>query len=406
MDEKEFKDHTKKFATQNLKSEADLLKDQLVAWRRDFHRYPELGFQEFRTSGIVAKYLSSLGMEVQTGIGETGVVGLLEGSRPGPVVMLRFDMDALPIQEANQTDYISQTPGVMHACGHDAHMAIGLGIAQLLTRRREELAGTIKFVFQPGEEGCGGALAMIADRVLENPKPDVALGLHVWNDQPLGLLAAGNGGVMAAADIFTIKVQGKGGHGAQPHLCVDAVLIASQIVVALQSVVARNVNPRQTAVVSVGSIHAGTAFNIMADTAEMTGTIRTFDATTHADIVHRLTELVENTAQALGGSATIEIKAISPTTVNDAETAQLARETAITVLGAEHVTADQFTMTAEDMSEFLSRVPGCFFFIGSANAEKGLNAPHHNPRFDIDEDVLPMGVAVLASIALRYLNGE
>jgi amidohydrolase len=389
-----------------IRTEAHSLKDQLIAWRRDFHCHPELGFQEFRTSGIVAKYLSSLGMEVQTGVGKTGVVGLLEGSQPGPVVMLRFDMDALPIHELNQTDYVSENAGVMHACGHDAHTAIGLGIAQLMAKHREELAGTIKFVFQPGEEGCGGALAMIADNVLENPKPDVALGLHVWNDQPLGLLAAGNGGVMAAADIFTIKVQGKGGHGAQPHLCVDAVLIASQIVVALQSIVARNVNPRQTAVVTVGSIHAGTAFNIIADTAEMTGTIRTFDTATRDQIVGRMTEVVEQTARALGGSATIEIKAISPATVNDERVAQVVRETAIEVLGAEHVTADQLTMTAEDMSEFLSRVPGCFFFIGSANAAKGLNAPHHNPRFDIDEDVLPLGVAVLAEAAVRYAREE
>ena len=389
-----------------IPSEALAMREQLVTWRRDFHRHPELGFQELRTSGIVAKHLSSLGMEVQTGIGKTGVVGLLEGSRPGPIVMLRFDMDALPIHEMNQTDYVSQTPGVMHACGHDAHTAIGMGIAQLLAKHREELAGTIKFVFQPGEEGCGGALAMIGDKVLEDPKPDVALGLHVWNDQPLGLLAAGNGGVMAAADIFTIKVQGKGGHGAQPHLCVDAVLIASQIVVALQSIVARNINPRQTAVVTAGSIHAGTAFNIIADTAEMTGTIRTFDATTRDQIVRRMTEVVEDTARAQGGSATIEVKAISPATVNDAEIAQRVRETAIEVIGAEHVTADQFTMTAEDMSEFLSRVPGCFFFVGSANAEKGLNAPHHNPHFDIDEDVMPLGVAILASTALHYLNGE
>src|SRR5512136_2137415 len=307
---------------QNLKSEAIALKDQLTAWRRDFHRHPELGFQEFRTSGIVAKYLSSLGMEVQTGVGKTGVIGLLEGAQPGPVVMLRFDMDALPIQELNQTEYVSQTPGVMHACGHDAHTAIGMGIAQLLAEHRQELAGTIKFVFQPGEEGCGGALAMIADNVLENPKPDVVLGLHVWNDQPLGLLAVGNGGVMAAADIFIIKVQGRGGHGAQPHLCVDAVLIASQIVTALQSVVARNVNPRHTAVVTVGTIHAGTAFNIIADTAELTGTIRTFDAFVREDIVRRMTVVVENTARALGGRAQIEVKAISPATVNDDRVAQ------------------------------------------------------------------------------------
>ncbi len=392
--------------SQNLEAEADSLKAQLIEWRRDFHRHPELGFQEVRTSGIVAKHLSSLGMEIQTGVGKTGVLGLLEGSRPDPVVMLRFDMDALPIQEMNQVDYVSQTPGVMHACGHDAHTAIGMGIAQLLAEHRAELAGTIKFVFQPGEEGCGGALAMIADKVLENPRPDVSLGLHVWNDLPLGLLAAGNGGVMAAADIYTIKVQGRGGHGAQPHLCVDAVLIASQIVVALQSIVARNVNPRQTAVVTVGAIHAGTAFNVIADTAELTGTIRTFDTVTRENVVRRMTEVVESTARALGGSAAIEVEAISPATVNDAQSAQLVREMAIELLGAEHVTADQFTMTAEDMSEFLNRVPGCFFFIGSANAAKGLNAPHHNPRFDIDEDVLPMGVAVLASAVLRYLNGE
>jgi amidohydrolase len=391
-----------KSKTQNLKAEADALKDQLIAWRRDFHRHPELGFQEFRTSGIVAKHLSALGMEVQTGVGKTGVVGLLEGSRSGPVVMLRFDMDALPIQEMYQTDYVSQTPGVMHACGHDAHTAIGLGIAQLLAKHRAEIAGTLKFVFQPGEEGCGGALAMIAADVLENPKPDVALGLHVWNDQPLGLLAAGSGGVMAAADIFTIKVQGKGGHGAQPHLCVDAVLIASQIVVAVQSIVARNVDPRQTAVVTVGSIQAGTAFNVIADTAELQGTIRTFNAAARAEIMQRLTDVVEQTARALGGSAAIEIKAISPATVNDEGVAQVVREVAIEALGAEHVTADQFTMTAEDMSEFLGRVPGCFFFIGSANAAQGLNAPHHNPHFDIDEDVLPLGVTVLAEAALKW----
>jgi amidohydrolase len=388
----------------NFKAEADALKDQLIAWRRDFHRHPELGFQEFRTSGIVAKYLSSLGMEVQTGIGQTGVVGLLEGSRPGPVVMLRFDMDALPIRELNQTDYVSENAGVMHACGHDAHTAIGMGIAQLMARHREELTGTIKFVFQPGEEGCGGALAMIADRVLEDPKPAVALGLHVWNDQPLGLLAAGPGGVMAAADLFTIKVQGQGGHGAQPQLCVDAALIAAQIVVSLQSIVARNVNPRQTAVVTVGALHAGTTFNVIADTAEMTGTIRTFDAATREVIARRMIETVEHTARALGGRATIEIKAITSATVNDERVAQRVRETAIETLGAEHVTADQFTMTAEDMSEFLSRVPGCFFFLGSANAERGLNAPHHNPRFDIDEAVMPLGVTVLAEAAWRFLT--
>ncbi len=390
---------------QNLKSEADTLQGQLVEWRRDFHRQPELAYQEFRTSGIVARHLSSLGIEVQTGVGKTGVVGLLEGAKPGPVVMLRFDMDALPIHEQNPTDYVSQNPGVMHACGHDAHMAIGMGIAQIMAKHRDEIAGTLKFVFQPAEEGENGALAMIRDGVLDNPKPDVAMGLHVWNDLRAGRAAIGSGAVMSAADLFTIKVLGKGGHGATPHLAIDSVLIASQIVNALQSVVARNVDPRRTAVVTVGTLHAGTAFNIIADSAEMTGTLRTVDPATREIVIRHVIEIVEQTARALDGSATIDIQAISPATINDDRIAQLVRETAIDVMGAENVSADQFWMAAEDMSEFLNRVPGCYFFLGAANAEKGFTASHHNSRFDIDEDILPNGVAILASAAVKYLNG-
>lgn len=390
----------------NLKSEAIALQDQLVLWRRDFHRHPELGFKEFRTSGIVAKHLANLGLEVQIGIGKTGVVGVLDGGKPGPVVMLRFDMDALPITELNQTDYVSENPGVMHACGHDAHTAIGMGIAQLMAQHRDEIAGTLKFVFQPAEEGENGALAMIRDGVLNDTAPEIALGLHVWNEAPVGIAQVGAGGVMAAADIFTIKVQGKGTHGAQPHRGVDAILLSAQIVNALQTVVARNVDPRQTAVVTVGTLHAGTAFNIIAESAEMTGTIRTFDPSVREQILQRVKDVVEGTASALGGSATIEIKAISPATINDERVANLVRDTAVDVLGAAHVSTDQFTMGAEDMSEFLNRVPGCFFFLGSANTDKGPVYPHHNPRFDIDESILPDGVAILAGAALRYLNGE
>jgi amidohydrolase len=390
----------------NLHMEARALQDQLIAWRRDFHRHPELGFKEVRTSGIVAKHLANLGMEVQIGIGKTGVVGVLDGGKPGPVVMLRFDMDALPIQELNQTDYVSENAGVMHACGHDAHTAIGMGIAQLMAQHRDEIAGTLKFVFQPAEEGENGALAMIRDGVLNDPAPEIALGLHVWNEAPVGVAHVGAGSVMAAADIFTIKVQGKGTHGAQPHRGIDSILLAAHIVTALQTVVARNVDPRQTAVVTVGTLHAGSAFNIIADIAEMTGTIRTFEPIVREQIIQRVRAVVEGTASALGGSATIEIKAISPATVNDERAAQLVRDTAIEVMGAASVSADQFTMGAEDMSEFLKRVPGCFFFLGSANADRGQVYPHHNPRFDIDESILSDGVAILAGAALRYLNGE
>ena len=387
----------------DFKAEALAMKEQLVAWRRDFHRHPELGFQEVRTAGVVAQHLSGLGLEVQTGIGQTGVVGLLDGEGPGPVVMLRFDMDALPIQELNETDYVSQNAGVMHACGHDAHTAIGMGIAQVLTKHRRQFNGTIKFVFQPAEEGCGGALSMIGAGALDGPRPHVALGLHVWNEKSIGQAEVGSGAVMAAAGIFKISVQGRGGHGAQPHTAVDAVLVGSAIVNALQTIVARNVAPRETAVVTVGSFHAGNAFNVIADTADLTGTLRSFNDETHALLMRRIREVAEVTAQALGATAAVDIKPIAPATVNEAGVAAAVRSIASGVLGADHVSADQFTMGSEDMSEFLTRVPGCYFFLGSRNDAKGFNAPHHNPRFDIDEDVMPLGVAILAQAAVRYL---
>ncbi len=391
-------------STIDFKSEALAMKDQLVAWRRDLHRHPELGFQEVRTSGIVARHLADLGMEVQTGVGKTGVIGVLDGARPGPALMLRFDMDALPIHEANAADYVSQNAGVMHACGHDAHTAIGMGVAQLLTRQRDQLNGTIKFVFQPGEEGCGGALAMIGDGALEGLRPDIAIGLHVWNELPVGRAGVGVGPIMAAAGIFKIIVQGKGGHAAQPDQTVDAVLVGSAIVNALHSIVARNVEPRRTAVVTVGTFHAGGAFNVIADTAELTGTFRAFEDATYELIMRRIREVAEGTAQALGATVAIDITSLAPATVNDARVAEFVRADAVGVLGAEQVAGEQFTMGSEDMSEFLKRVPGCFFFLGSRNDAKGLNAPHHSPHFDIDEDVLPLGVAILAQSAARYLS--
>ena len=387
----------------DFKSEALALKDQLVAWRRDFHRHPELGFQEVRTSGVVTKHLIALGLEVQTGVGKTGVVGVLDGAQPGPVVMLRFDMDALPIQEENETDYVSRNPGVMHACGHDAHTAIGMGVARLLARHRERLRGAVKFVFQPAEEGFGGALSMIHDGVLEEPRPAIALGLHVWNHAPSGHAEIGAGPVMAAAGLFKITVRGQGGHGALPHKAVDAVLAGAAIVNALQSIVARNVEPRQAAVVSVCTFHAGSAFNIIAETAELSGTFRSFDEEVHALLIKRIREVAEGTAAAMGAAAEVDIRTISPATYNDTGVAKVVREIAADLLGAEHVSADQFTMGSEDMSEFLKRVPGCFFFLGSRNEAKGATAPHHNPRFDIDEDVLPLGVAILARAAAQVV---
>jgi len=375
----------------------------LVAWRRDLHRHPELGFAEVRTASIIARHLSELGLEVQTGIGKTGVVGLLEGCQPGPVVMLRFDMDALPITEENATDYVSQSPGVMHACGHDGHVAIGLGVATLLARHRNELSGSVKFVFQPAEEGMGGAMEMIKDGALQGPRPDVALGLHIFNQLPLGQVAAGEGPVMAAAERFHCIVTGRGGHGATPHQTVDTVVVAAQIVTALQTVVSRNVDPAEPVVVSVGSLHSGSAFNIIAEQAELWGTIRTFDEATRQTVLRRVREVVEGTAHTLGASVQLEIEELTLAVVNDVAASARVREAAARVVGAANVGTQQRWMASEDMSYFLREVGGCFFFLGGARHPSEF--PHHNPRFDFDEAALPQGVAILCDTTASYLRG-
>ena len=376
----------------------------LVVWRRYLHRHPELGFQEVRTAGIVARHLGELGMEVQTGIGRTGVVGVLEGNKPGPVVMVRFDMDALPIIEENTHEFVSETPGVMHACGHDGHIAIGMGVATLLARHRHELAGSVKFVFQPAEEGMGGAVEMIKDGVLHAlaPRPDVTLGLHIFSSLPAGVVTAGEGPVMAAAERFHVIVKGHGGHGAMPHQTVDAVVVAAQIVTALQTIVSRNVNPAQVAVVSVGSFHSGTAFNIIAEQAELWGTIRTFDEATRQMVLRRIREIVEGTARAMGASADLDIEELTIAVVNDASVAARVRQAATHIVGAERVSTDQRWMASEDMSYFLREIPGCFFFIGGARSAN--EYPHHNPHFDFDEAVLPQGVAILCETVAGYLQ--
>jgi amidohydrolase len=261
----------------NIVDEANELFDYTQDLRRDFHRHPELGFKEIRTANIVNKELSNMGLEVKTGVGQTGVVALIEGKNPGPVVLIRFDMDALPIKEETNADYASTNPGVMHACGHDGHVAIGLTVARLLNKHRSEFSGTVKLVFQPAEEGLGGAEWMIRDGVLQSPQPDFALALHVWNEKPVGWIGIVPGPVMAAADTFSIKILGKGGHGAVPNLCNDPILAAAQVVNLLQGIVSRNVSPLKSAVVTVASIHGGEAFNVIPPDVELKGTLRTFE---------------------------------------------------------------------------------------------------------------------------------
>jgi amidohydrolase len=380
--------------------------DLLIQTRRDLHRHPELGFQEHRTAGIVAERLRAAGYEVRTGVAETGVVGTLRGGAgDGPVLLLRADMDALPIAEECTHDFTSTRAGVMHACGHDAHVAIGLAVAERLARTRGEWGGTVRYVFQPAEEGGGGALRMVEEGVLEGV--DAALGLHVWLGMPSGIVGVVPGPFMASAGTFEITIRGRGGHGALPHETIDAVMVGSQVVVALQSIVARNVSPLDSAVVSVGTFQAGTAQNVIADSARLTGTVRAFDVDACADLPRRIERVVAGVCSALGAEYDFSYEQDTPPTINDPALAEAVRVAAVEALGADRVRTDPDvrTMASEDFGEFLLRVPGCYFFVGARNEERGAIHPHHSPRFDLCEDALPASVEVLERAARRVLAG-
>jgi amidohydrolase len=388
-------------------SEAQSLFEYTQSLRRDFHMHPELGFKEVRTAGIVAKELTNLGLEVHTGIANTGVVALLEGAKPGPVILLRYDMDALPILEETGATYASLNPSVMHACGHDGHTAIGLTVAKMLLAHRQELAGTVKFVFQPAEEGLGGAEGMITAGILENPKPDLALALHLWNEKPLGWLGVATGPAMAGAELFKIKVRGKGGHGAVPHMAVDPILAAAHIITALQSIVARNVPPLQAAVVSVCTIHGGEAFNVIPQAVEMAGTIRTFEPEVREKVLERFEVIVYGLAETMGCRVEVELQRLTPAVINQPESAARIAEIARQVFPEAVIdTHDYITMGSEDFAFITEKVPGCFFFIGSSNKEKGLDASHHHPCFDFDERALPRGAALMATTVAELLGNR
>jgi amidohydrolase len=380
------------------------------ALRRDFHMHPELGFNEIRTGGIVAKELEALGIEVTKGVGKTGVVGLMEGAKPGPTILLRFDMDALPITEETGAEYASTNSGVMHACGHDGHTAIGLTVAKILNGHRDGLKGSIKFCFQPSEEGTngeevGGALMMLRDGVLESPKVEKTLSLHLWNDKPLGWIHVANGPVMAGADLFTIKLTGKGGHGAAPDTTIDPVLCAAHITTALQTIVSRNVPPLKPAVVSVTSIHAGTAFNIIPQTAELNGTIRSFDPAVRKLVLERFEQVVTGIATSMGCESGITLKQVTaPVINNEAVAASVHRSAQAVFPDMEIADYSYLTMGAEDMGYMQEKVDGCYFFVGSANDEKNLNYNHHHPKFDFDEEALVNGVALMATAAADLLK--
>ena len=377
----------------------------VVADRRYLHQHPELGMQEENTARFVAEKLREFGIETQTGIATTGVLGTLRGGQPGKTVLLRADMDALPIDELNEVPYRSENPGVMHACGHDAHTAMLLGVARLLAERRDEIRGTVKFAFQPAEETVGGAEPMIAAGVMNNPKVDAAFGVHIAQDLPVGTIGIGHGPMTAAADEAIITIRGLGAHAARPHHSVDPIIIAAQCITALQTLVSREVNPLRQAVVTVGTLHAGTVSNVIPEECELRATIRTFDEETRQALARRIPELVTGIAEAMRGVAEVEYVFGYPTLVNDRAMTDLVREVVREIIPAEKVLDREPSMGAEDMSYFLQQAPGCFFNIGSNNPDRGLVYGHHHPRFDIDEQALPIGVAAVASVAMRYLNG-
>lgn len=376
---------------------------EMVELRRDLHMHPELSFQEERTPAKIAAYLESLGIEVRTGVGGRGVVGVLDGARPGKTVALRADFDALPIQEENDLPYASQVPGVMHACGHDVHTATLLTVAKVLGEARGELAGRVVFIHQFAEElAPGGAKPMIEDGCLDGV--DAIYGAHVWSSLPLGKVGFRAGHAMAAADTFEVTINGRGGHGAMPHVTVDPLVTASQLVVNLQQVVSRNVDPLKPAVVTVGSLHAGSAFNVIPDTAYLKGTVRTFDENVRKDIESAIGRIVEGTCAAAGAQASYSYKRGYPAVWNHQAETDTIERLARKLLGDDAVTEVEPVMGGEDFAYYLEKVPGTFFFVGGRNEELGMNFPHHHPRFNVDERSMPVAGRLFLAAVLDHLG--
>jgi amidohydrolase len=382
------------------------MQSDLVAWRRRLHQRPELGFREQLTAEFIQQRLTEWGIPFQSGVAKTGVVAVIESSHPGPVLGIRADMDALPIQEENEVPYCSQHEGMMHACGHDGHVAIALGTVRYLAEHRDQWRGTVKVIFQPAEEGPGGAKPMIEAGALKNPDVEAMIGLHLWNNLPLGTVGVRTGPLMAATALFNLTLQGKGGHGALPHQTVDAVVVGAQIVNALQTIVARNVDPTQAAVVSVGKFHSGYAPNVIADVAELSGTVRYFDPRYTDFLPARIEQIVAGICQSQGATYEWDYQTLYPPVINDAGMAELVRSVALSVVETPTgVVPDCHTMGGEDMAFFLQEVPGCYFFLGSANTEKALAYPHHHPRFDFDETALGLGVEMFVRCVEAYSLG-
>jgi amidohydrolase len=390
-----------------IKNDVDEILPGVIADRRHLHEHPELAFEEYETAKFVAERLASLGVEdIRTGIGGTGVTGLIRGQREGDkVVMVRADMDALPILEANDVPYKSQNAGTMHACGHDAHTAMLLGLSRILIDRRGEFGGTVKVLFQPAEEvPPGGAIGMIRDGALESPRVDAVLGLHVSSETPAGQIAIRGGAGSASSDRFRITIQGKGGHAARPQAGIDPVVIGSEIVMALQTLVSREIDPTKAAVVSTTAFIAGEAFNVIPDTAELRGTVRTLDSEVRDHLERRLVEVAEGIGAAHRATVTAEFIRGYPGIVNDEAMTALVRAAAVEAVGEENVIESPVGMGGEDFAYFSLERPGCFFNVGTRNEERGITWGHHHPRFDVEEEGFVAGIGTMGNAVLKYLG--
>lgn len=385
----------------NVRQLVEAEKDLFIETRRDLHQIPETAYTEEKTSAYVAEYLKREGLDVRTGIAQFGVVGNMDLKRPGPTLMIRADMDALPLTEETGLAFASKHEGAMHACGHDGHMAMVLGAATVINKIRDRLGGHIKFLFQPAEEGPGGAKPMIEAGVLANPRVDYAVGCHVWPDIPEGSIGVRSGAFMAAMNRFDIRIMGKGGHGAMPQQCVDALEVGTQVVNALQRIVSRHMNPLDPTVVTIGRFHAGEAFNVIPEEAEMSGTTRTFDTEIWRTWESRIEKVVRGVCESMGARYELNFQFSYPPTINDESLSRTVRACAEKVVGKDRVVEPEPTMGGEDMSYYLQETKGCFFFLG-VGREGGANI--HHPKFDFNENVLPIGVETYCRVALELLG--
>lgn len=395
-------------AHDDLKAEIERRRSALVALRRHFHQHPELSFEERQTAATIASHLREAGIEVTEGIAGHGVVGLIRGEKDGGgerTLLIRADIDALPVDEANDVEYRSQVPGTMHACGHDGHIAIGLTVAELLAARRDQLRGNVKFAFQPAEEHVGGAQPMIEAGVMRSPDVDAVIGLHLWSPTHVGDVIVQSGPFFASADAFSLRVRGRGGHGAMPHLNVDPVVAAAQIITATQTIISREISPLRPAVITFGSIHGGTAANVVADEVALQGTVRAYSQDDREYLLRRIGELTQAVAVSMRADVIYEVRPGCQPCVNDLMITELVRRAAEATVGAAHIPGgEQRQSVSDDMALFLDAAPGCYFLVGAGNPERGITAPHHSNRFDMDEAALPIAVEVMARAALDFLS--